>query len=252
MTPGGRTFRPFRLLAALAGLSLLVGAAAGWATGALMKSARLPGMTWSDQAALGLAMALLAGGVFMAALSLDRRGRAFLANPRAPDFMRPIGAPQTLFFRLQAGVLVLAGLLLATPVIVEAAAHGQVIRNGSAAAAGVAAGFALQSALNVVLWRRVRRSLPPDHHRDGRGVLLAPSGKPVPLGGRGKAQGRAGDFVLGRGHRDDDGLFRGFADRGVPPRTRVGLTAQRPAAFRTWAPLGEAPAAPPLRTRPTA
>jgi uncharacterized membrane protein (Fun14 family) len=148
------TPRSVRLLAVMTGLGLVAGALTGWATGKLLKSARVESLPWSDLAALVIALSLLGGGLLTAALSSDRRGLAILANPRAPEFTRAVTPSQALFFRLQAGVLILAGLLLATPVATEVMFKGRLSQIGPLALGGVVLGFALQTALNIALWRR--------------------------------------------------------------------------------------------------
>jgi len=146
--------RSFRLVIVMTLLGLLVGAVAGWTIGKLSKAAGVENVPWADVAALGIAISLLTGGLLTAALSADRRGLAILANPRAPDFSRAVSPPQALFFRLQAAILALAGILLAAPVVVEVMFKGRVTQIGPLAMAGVVAGFALQTVLNLALWRR--------------------------------------------------------------------------------------------------
>jgi hypothetical protein len=148
------TPRSMRVLAIMLGLGLVAGALTGWVTGKLLKAASVESLPWSDLAALVIALSLLGGGLLTAALSADRRGLAILANPRAPEFRRAVTASQALFFRLQAGVLILAGLLLAVPVAAEVMFKGRVDQVGPLALGGIVLGFALQTVLNIALWRR--------------------------------------------------------------------------------------------------
>jgi len=146
--------RSMRLLAVMTGLGLVVGVLTGWGTGKLLKAASVERLPWSDLAALVIALSLLGGGLLTAVLSVDRRGLAILANPRSPEFKRAVTPSQAIFFRLQAGVLILAGLLLAVPVAAEVIFKGSLSHIGPLALGGVVVGFAVQTALNVALWRR--------------------------------------------------------------------------------------------------
>ncbi len=140
-------------VAMLAVGGLLIGAPAGWALGRLIKTGRYTQLTWSDFAALALAAALIAVGLIIGALLASRRGQSILANGNSPGYARPLRKEQVRHFGLQAGVILLAGGMLAAPVLSEIAAHGAASAAGGWVMAGVALAFALQTALNIAVWR---------------------------------------------------------------------------------------------------
>jgi hypothetical protein len=61
---------------------------------------------------------------------------------------------QTIFFVLQAGVLILAGAMLAAPVIFEFVAIGAQGAVAKPLMAAVLVAFAVQTWLNILIWRR--------------------------------------------------------------------------------------------------
>jgi hypothetical protein len=146
--------RRMRTLALMALAGLVAGFPVGWLMGKLGKAAGVLTLPWADEVALTLAATFVVAGVAVVALSTSRRGQALLANPGAPDYAAAIHPPQIAFFRLQAGVLLLAGLLLGAPVIAGAISHHAPLANGAPLMAAIVAGFVLQSLFNVMLWRR--------------------------------------------------------------------------------------------------
>jgi hypothetical protein len=138
---------------ALTALGLVLGGAAGWCVGRLIKSSGAHGLPWSDTIALLLGVVFLATGVLLATLAASRRGRALIANPRSPDLSRPASPAQTRFFVAQAAVLALAGAMLVAPVAVDLGA-GRAAGLGPALMAGILAAFAGQTVLNVYVWLR--------------------------------------------------------------------------------------------------
>jgi hypothetical protein len=142
------------MLTGLAFGGLVVGLPCGWLVGHMMKAAKVQHLPWADEFALALAMAFLAMGALMGVLALNRRGRAILANPSAPEFDVPVRPAEVLFFWLQAGVLVLAGLMLVAPVVVGIATHGAPAGLGLPTMVAITASFGLQTALNLMIWHR--------------------------------------------------------------------------------------------------
>jgi hypothetical protein len=138
----------------IAGCMALVGAAVGYTFGRWIDSpevsALFPG--WADAGALFLAVALLAQGVIVLLLSFSRRlsGEMFSGEDG-----RTATPGQVSFYRLQAGVLVLAGAMLALPVVMPMLAGAPLTRQVAVGAmAAIALCFVLQSALNLMVWRR--------------------------------------------------------------------------------------------------
>jgi hypothetical protein len=114
----------------------------------LHREARLS--AWSDFGALFLAVALAGQGAFVMLLSFNRSaaGAAFGGG-------RPASDAQLSFYRQQAGVLLLAGMMLAAPVAVALIAPAaQAPQLALAAMIAIVVCFALQTALNLVVWRR--------------------------------------------------------------------------------------------------
>jgi len=145
------TPRASRLTVIVTLVALIVGLLTGWAIGKFIKIAKVQSLSWSDVAALALAMVFIALGLLITVLSVARRGRAILAYPVAPEFGRPVKAAQTAFFLMQAGVLILAGVMLAAPIaFVKAVPGGQ----GLPLMVAILAGFVLQTVLNLLIWRR--------------------------------------------------------------------------------------------------
>jgi hypothetical protein len=132
----------------------VLGGFVGYGVGAWVKGAqgdvRFP--NWSDAGALFLALALAAQGLAVVLLSFNRRvaGVAFGGG----DATRPATPQQLSFYRQQAGILLLAGVMLAlpvaTPLITGALSNAAAI----AVMIVIALCFAAQTALNLIVWRR--------------------------------------------------------------------------------------------------
>lgn len=132
----------------------LVGAGTGFAFGQWIES-RDPAATFpslADAGALFLGIALLAQGAIVMALSLSRT----LSNEMFVGEAGSVATPgQLSFYRQQAGVLLLAGVMLSLPVAAELAAGSPLSPNLAAAVmAAIALCFAFQTALNLTVWRR--------------------------------------------------------------------------------------------------
>lgn len=139
------------LLAGGAGLGL----AAGFAIGRLIKSAgRAQALGWSDSLSLALAALLLLGGAGIVLATLADTGAAYLADPHAEEPGRRVRPAQRAYFRLQGGVMVLAGGLMATPELLRLLSPALGRSTAAAAMAGIVVAFALQTLLNLQIWRR--------------------------------------------------------------------------------------------------
>lgn len=144
--------RKIRNIAALAFAGMLVGAAAGFGLGRFLKHGVPAGahLGWSDIGALAISLWMLVSGIFIATAGSHRRLAGRMVDPGEP---RPATPEQMRFYRAQAFVLILAGLLLALPVLagllpaastdVRVAAMGTLIVL-----------FALQTWWNIGIWRR--------------------------------------------------------------------------------------------------
>ncbi|MBI1407537.1 MAG: hypothetical protein GC145_15605 [Caulobacter sp.] len=137
----------------LAGLGLVFGGGLGYAVGRLIKSGVLSadGLGWSDIAAAAIAVCLLAMGVVIGAASFSRVAAGRMIDARSG---RPATPAQQSFYRQQAIVLALAGIMMAAPVA-TVAVFGKVPEPlGSIVMLGVIAVFLVQTAFNLTVWRR--------------------------------------------------------------------------------------------------
>jgi hypothetical protein len=132
----------------------LTGFPVGWLVGRLVKHHQIPELPWADLAALAIAVALLGFGLITMLLTINQPGRAILAHPTAPEFGRRVMPSQTIFFVLQAGVLILAGAMLAAPVIFAFVAMDAQAAVAMPLMASVLIAFAVQTWLNILIWRR--------------------------------------------------------------------------------------------------
>ena len=138
----------------IAGCMALVGAAVGYTFGRWIDSAEGSAAfpRWADAGALFLAVALLAQGVIVLMLSFSKRlsGEMFSGEEG-----RTASPGQVSFYRLQAGVLLLAGVMLGLPVVMPMLAGAPLdaqVAIGTMAAIGLS--FVLQTALNLMVWQR--------------------------------------------------------------------------------------------------
>jgi hypothetical protein len=141
-------------LVALSVAGACFGLVTGWGVGHFIKNSQVKDLSWSDLLALTLAAVLLGIGLATSVLASTRRGQAILANPRSPDYSRPVSRAQAVFFGLQGGVLLLAGAMLATPVIVMQTQAPLPPKWGLLSLWALGLSFAIQTALNIAVWRR--------------------------------------------------------------------------------------------------
>lgn len=104
----------------------------------------------TDMAAVGIGYVFLTLGLFASILSFHPRwaGRRLEQDPSAP----PASRKEIGFIRLEAGSLVLAGVLFLTPPLF--AASGVTVQQARLTFAGIVILFLLQTAINVLVWRR--------------------------------------------------------------------------------------------------
>jgi hypothetical protein len=105
---------------------------------------------WSDDLAMVLAAVMLALGLVVLVMSFGRG----LSRAVDPTGRRAPSPGQRAYFRLQAVVLILAGLMLATPPLADGLAGPLDPAMGTALMGGVAALFLLQTAFNIAVWSR--------------------------------------------------------------------------------------------------
>ena len=132
-------------------LGALLGAAAGY--GAVRFAVHMhidvKSLRWSDVLALWLGVVYLAFGLFVFAVSLNRKRVARVLEGPATELLATTAEVRT--FQMQGAVLALAGLLLLAPVI-AGGALGTHAGMGVGAYAAILLLFALQTLLNIRLW----------------------------------------------------------------------------------------------------
>lgn len=148
--------RPLRItpraaLMTLAGVA--AGGLAGWWIGRLIKHGDVldPGRwSWADATALaiGAAMVVLGTGITLNAFGNGLRRVTDPTGRRSPT------PAQRTYYRLQAAVLLLAGLMLGAPPVLDAVAGPLDPTLGAAGLTGIAALFLLQCACNLAVWLR--------------------------------------------------------------------------------------------------
>ncbi|HET6431701.1 hypothetical protein [Dyella sp.] len=144
--------RKRRNTAVLAVAGMIVGAPFGYLVGRLVKHGA-PGLhlAWSDVAALAIAAWMIATGLAILVAGSNRRIAGRMADPAEP---RPATPAQMRFYRTQSVVLLLAGVLLALPVLVGLLPGGASSTMRMAAMALIVGLFALQTFWNYAIWRQ--------------------------------------------------------------------------------------------------
>lgn len=110
-----------------------------------------PEMGWSDALALLLAGIMAAMGLVTLLVSLSRRALGRQINPQEA---RPATAAQAMFYAQNGGVLLLAGVMMATPVLTPLLISPLPSAIASAAMAGLIALFFIQTVGNITIWVR--------------------------------------------------------------------------------------------------
>lgn len=147
-------------------IGLVVGAflgfAFGWLIATFEKASALvvPKLEWSDSLALFLAALMVLVGFVTLAVSASRR---MLGRQINPDETRLATRAQAAFYAQSGAVLALAGVMIATPVLVPAGLDPVPTAVASAAMIALVALFLLQTVLNLSIWMRadefMRRAL---------------------------------------------------------------------------------------------
>lgn len=108
-----------------------------------------PDLGWSDALAVVLALLLLGVGVITMIVSASRKA---LGRQIDPEGGRPATSAQASFYAHNGGVLALAGLMMATPVVVRAVFDPVPPLIASAAMVGLVALFLIQTASSISVW----------------------------------------------------------------------------------------------------
>ncbi|AAK24202.1 hypothetical protein [Caulobacter vibrioides] len=144
-----------RLLQALVGA--VVAAPLGYFFGEYLASLQdagggaLPELVWSDVLALLLAAMMASTGLVTLLMSLSRRALGRQINP---EEVRPATPAQAVFYAQNGFVLFLAGVMMATPVMVPLVFAPLSPMIASAAMAGLIALLLIQTAGNIAIWVR--------------------------------------------------------------------------------------------------
>ncbi|MDB5470747.1 MAG: hypothetical protein JWR84_2307 [Caulobacter sp.] len=150
MTTAPRRLAPRLILTAL---GLVAGGVVGAAIARLTKAGviDLDALGWSDKAAVLIAVCLMALGLITAVASFNRRAAGRMMDP---DEGRPATPGQLALYRDQGLVLFLAGVMMAAPVAALTLFDPLPAPIASAVMMAIVAGFLVQTAYNIVVWRR--------------------------------------------------------------------------------------------------
>ncbi len=150
-TVSARRSNPVRLLLTIGGMAA-GGVAAFLATRAADLGA-LDAVVFepSELASLFIALVLVATGLFVLALSLNRKVAARAFDPDGDGRVLP---GMTTFYRLQAAVQLLAGAMLALPVLAIRLFPADAETPAFASMVMVTALFLIQTVANLTIWRR--------------------------------------------------------------------------------------------------
>ncbi len=129
----------------------LLGGAAGYGFGRLVKKTGSEFQGWSDPLALVLAVALFAIGALVLILTFNRASAAKMVGG---DAAYPATPAQLSFYRQQAFVLVCAGIMLALPVLTLTLLPNVDWAWRTVIMAVIVGCFAVQTTVNLIIWHR--------------------------------------------------------------------------------------------------
>lgn len=109
------------------------------------------GLPWADAQALFLGIAMVAVGLIIFFGSFSRATAARIAGT---DIAEPASSAQVRYYRLQALVMMLGGITLTLPVLTFKLYDAPTEALRMSVAAVIAGMFALQTVLNLIVWRR--------------------------------------------------------------------------------------------------
>jgi hypothetical protein len=132
---------------------LIVGGGLGYLVGRLAKQGDIDvsALTWSDAMAVLIAVMLFVTGAILVAATFSKRLAGRIMDP-ASD--RPARPAQISFYRQQALVMALSGLMMAAPVAARLASQPLSSQLAGAVMAAIVALFLLQTFLNLSVWTR--------------------------------------------------------------------------------------------------
>ncbi|WP_421737357.1 hypothetical protein [Caulobacter sp.] len=131
----------------------VVGFSSGMLIGKLEKGGALSLETlgWSDVLSGVIALMLIATGLMVLTVSFSRKASGRLLDPAS---QRDATSAQASYYRQQGLVALLAGLMLAAPVLVLAVNDPPPFELSAAVMTGIVALFLLQTVVNLTLWFR--------------------------------------------------------------------------------------------------
>lgn len=150
---GAKTVRIFLFIA-----GLIVGGGSGYFVGKLLKQGVIDASRfgWSDHLAAIISVSLLALGLIIGVISFNRRAAARALSLEEGRTATPA---QASFYRQQAVVVFLSGLMMAAPLALVALQHPVSGPLAWITMTGVVAVFLVQTAYNLTLWRRADEML---------------------------------------------------------------------------------------------
>jgi len=143
----------FRAMALLTVAGGIVGYGSGSLIGKLEKAGamRVEGLGWSDLLSGLIAMMLIAMGTLVLVASLSRKTALRVLDPGNGRDATPA---QASYYRQQGLVALLAGVMLAAPVLANSVFDPLPFELGAAVMAGIVALFLVQTVGNLILWQR--------------------------------------------------------------------------------------------------
>lgn len=137
----------------LGGLGLLFGGGLGYLVGRLIKTGVIDPsrLGWSDNLAMLIAACLLAIGLIVGLASFSRTAVGRMIDRTGSRIATPA---QASFYRQQAVVMFLAGLLMAAPVVASASFEVIPMVVASIVMLAVLAVFLIQTVYNLTVWHR--------------------------------------------------------------------------------------------------
>ncbi len=132
---------------------LIVGGGLGYLIGRVIKQGDIDvsHLTWSDNVAMLIAAMLFAAGSILAAATFSKRLAARVMDPASDRPARPV---QITFYRQQAIVMALSGVMMAAPVAARLASQPLSGQLAGAVMAAIVGLFLLQTLLNLSVWTR--------------------------------------------------------------------------------------------------
>lgn len=134
-------------------IGLLAGAVIGFAVGKVARSGVIDfsERTWSDKASLVIALMMVSVGLIISLVSLNRRAAGQMMDPESGRAATPA---QSAFFRQQGFALLLAGVMMAAPVIALMVFDPLPAPISMALMMAIVAAFLVQTVYNLLVWRQ--------------------------------------------------------------------------------------------------